>query len=147
MDFGVVIENIPLYVEGCGSPFSSWYWRCYSALVLAVPLRSATSRRRTVGFGPRAYIYFFRGTPLLVQMFMIYHGAGQFDLLKESVLWVVFKEAYWCADRVLVEHGGLHGRDAPRCHRADILRRGRGSQSVWDVHSDPVSARHPAQCL
>ena len=30
-------------------------------------------------------------------MFMIYHGAGQFELLKESVLWVVFKEAYWCA--------------------------------------------------
>ena len=46
---------------------------------------------------PKSYIYFFRGTPLLVQMFMIYHGMGQFELVRESVIWIVFKEAYWCA--------------------------------------------------
>jgi len=38
-----------------------------------------------------------RGTPLLVQVFLIYHGFAQFEVLRESVLWVVFKEAYWCA--------------------------------------------------
>ena len=30
-------------------------------------------------------------------MFMIYHGMGQFELVRESVIWIVFKEAYWCA--------------------------------------------------
>ena len=43
------------------------------------------------------YIFFFRGTPLLVQMFFIYYGIGQMEFVRESVLWVVFKEAYWCA--------------------------------------------------
>ena len=98
MDFSVIIENIPLYVEGLWVTVQLVVLSLLLGLVLAVPLALvATSRRRFVAFGPRAYIYFFRGTPLLVQMFMIYHGAGQFDLLKESVLWVVFKEAYWCA--------------------------------------------------
>ena len=46
---------------------------------------------------PKAYIYFFRGTPLLVQMFMIYHGMGQFEAVRDSFMWVVFREAWACA--------------------------------------------------
>ena len=34
-----------------------------------------------------AYIYFMRGTPLLVQIFLIYYGTGQFAAIRESVLW------------------------------------------------------------
>ena len=30
-------------------------------------------------------------------MFMIYHGMGQFEFVRESVIWILFKEAYWCA--------------------------------------------------
>ena len=37
------------------------------------------------------------GTPLLVQMFLLYYGMGQFEAVRESVLWILFKEAYWCA--------------------------------------------------
>lgn len=47
---------------------------------------------------PAAYIFFFRGTPLLVQIFLIYYGLGQFATFRESVLWgPVFSQAYWCA--------------------------------------------------
>lgn len=47
---------------------------------------------------PTAYIFFFRGTPLLVQIFLIYYGLGQFDSFKKSVLWEpIFSQAYWCA--------------------------------------------------
>ncbi len=47
---------------------------------------------------PMAYIFFFRGTPLLVQIFLIYYGLGQFESIKTSVLWdPVFSQAYWCA--------------------------------------------------
>jgi len=45
----------------------------------------------------KVFIYVFRGTPLLIQIFIIYYGLSQFDWLRESVLWVIFKEAYWCA--------------------------------------------------
>ena len=43
------------------------------------------------------YSYVFRGTPLLVQIFIIYFGLGQIEYLRSTVLWVVLKEPYWCA--------------------------------------------------
>lgn len=47
---------------------------------------------------PFAYIFFFRGTPLLVQIFLIYYGLGQFVAVRESWLWApVLSQAYWCA--------------------------------------------------
>ncbi len=47
---------------------------------------------------PFLYIFFFRGTPLLVQMALIYYGLGQFEFIKESTLWKpVLSQAYWCA--------------------------------------------------
>ena len=43
------------------------------------------------------YSYVFRGTPLLVQIFIIYFGLGQIESLRSSFLWVILKEPYWCA--------------------------------------------------
>ncbi|MDC0533400.1 ABC transporter permease subunit [Candidatus Pelagibacter sp.] len=43
------------------------------------------------------YSYLFRGTPLLVQIFIIYFGLGQIEYLRSTVLWTVLKEPYWCA--------------------------------------------------
>ena len=43
------------------------------------------------------YSYLFRGTPLLVQIFIIYFGLGQIEWLRQTFLWVILKEPYWCA--------------------------------------------------
>ena len=43
------------------------------------------------------YSYIFRGTPLLVQIFIIYYGFGQVEFIRESFLWIILKEPYWCA--------------------------------------------------
>ncbi len=43
------------------------------------------------------YSYIFRGTPLLVQIFIIYFGLGQIEYLRTTLLWVILKEPYWCA--------------------------------------------------
>ena len=43
------------------------------------------------------YSYVFRGTPLLVQIFIIYFGLGQIEYLRTTFLWVILKEPYWCA--------------------------------------------------
>ena len=47
------------------------------------------------------YSYLFRGTPLLVQIFLIYFGLGNLfgnnEYLKSTFLWVILKEPYWCA--------------------------------------------------
>ena len=43
------------------------------------------------------YSYLFRGTPLLVQIFIIYFGFGQIEFIRDSFLWIILKEPYWCA--------------------------------------------------
>ena len=98
MDFQVIIENLPLYLQGLGTTIALVISSLIIGLCLALPIALlATSKNRWISFLPKAYIYFFRGTPLLVQMLMIYHGMGQFEAIRESFLWIILKEAYACA--------------------------------------------------
>jgi len=43
------------------------------------------------------YSYLFRGTPLLVQIYIIYFGLGQIEFIRSTFLWVILKEPFWCA--------------------------------------------------
>lgn len=98
MDFQVIIENLPLYFHGLGVTVLLVLSSLILGLCLAIPVALlATSINRWIYGLPKAFIYFFRGTPLIVQMYLIYHGMGQFEAIRESFLWVVFKEAYMCA--------------------------------------------------
>lgn len=98
MDFNVILENLPLYLQGLWVTVQLVVMALACGMVLAIPIALLrTSKNLLISFVPWAFIYFFRGTPLLVQMFMIYHGMGQFEPVRESFLWPVFKEAYWCA--------------------------------------------------
>lgn len=46
----------------------------------------------------RLYVSFFRGTPLLAQLFLVYYGSGQFRVpLTEAGLWWFFRDPYYCA--------------------------------------------------
>lgn len=45
----------------------------------------------------RIYVFVFRSTPLLVQIFIIYYGLGQFPEVRRSLLWPFLREPYWCA--------------------------------------------------
>jgi octopine/nopaline transport system permease protein len=45
----------------------------------------------------RGYVFVFRGTPLLVQIFLIYYGLGQFPQIRQSFVWPFLREPYWCA--------------------------------------------------
>lgn len=65
-------------------------------LALAVAFGRLSSSRIIAGV-TGAYVFLFRSTPLLVQIFLIYYGLGQFAGIRESFLWPVLREAYWCA--------------------------------------------------
>ena len=56
-----------------------------------------TSRNPLVSWPVFGFTYFFRGTPLLVQLFMIYYGAAQFVGLRESFAWPLLSQAWFCA--------------------------------------------------
>jgi octopine/nopaline transport system permease protein len=55
------------------------------------------SRWRLLSAPARFYILLFRGTPLLIQMFLIYYGLGQFPAVRDSLAWVVLRSPYGCA--------------------------------------------------
>jgi octopine/nopaline transport system permease protein len=55
------------------------------------------SPNKTISSAVYLYIYFFRSTPLLVQIFMIYYGLAQLAFIRESFLWQFLRHPYWCA--------------------------------------------------
>jgi octopine/nopaline transport system permease protein len=55
------------------------------------------SRRVVLDRLARSYVFVFRGSPLLVQMFLIYYGLGQFPEIRHSVAWPVLREPFACA--------------------------------------------------
>ena len=98
MDYEAIINNLPLYFEGLWVTIQLVTMALAVGLCLSVPIALlASSKNILVKALPQAFIYFFRGTPLLVQMFLIYYGFGQFEAIRESFLWPIFREAYWCA--------------------------------------------------
>lgn len=66
------------------------------ALALGVAL-ARLSNFRPLSAVTGGYIFLFRSTPLLVQIFLIYYGLGQFEAVRGSFAWPVLREAYWCA--------------------------------------------------
>jgi octopine/nopaline transport system permease protein len=66
--------------------------------LISVPLGLMRASRSLWLSGPiLAYTYVFRGTPLLVQLFLIYYGFGQVGFIHDTALWLVFREPLWCA--------------------------------------------------
>lgn len=123
MDFAPIAENIDLYLEGLWTTIQLVFLALVAGFVIAVPTALLRISRNPLLWAlPWAYIYFFRGTPLLVQLFMIYHGLGQFEAIRESMLWPVLREAYWCALIAFALNTGAY--------TAEILR-GAIEQTPW----------------
>ena len=98
MDFSIILANSNTYLEGLKNTAILVSISLVIGLLLAVPLEVLRNSGSWLVQAPiRAFIYFFRGTPLLVQMFLVYYGMGQFESLRESFLWPAFREAYFCA--------------------------------------------------
>jgi polar amino acid transport system permease protein len=64
------------------------------ALPIALARLSKHKWLRGLSFG---YVYFFRGTPLLAQLYLVYYGSGQFRHALDAVgLWWLFRDAFFC---------------------------------------------------
>lgn len=67
------------------------------------------------------YVFVLRGTPLLVQIFLIYYGLGQFrPFLQDIGLWSVFREPYWCAILALAMNSAAYGSEILRGTLASV---------------------------
>ena len=98
MDIEAIVNNLPLYFEGLWTTVQLVSLSLACGLALAVPIALlASSRRWFCEIPANAYIYVFRGTPLLIQIYIIYYGLAQFEIVRESLFWPILREAYWCA--------------------------------------------------
>jgi polar amino acid transport system permease protein len=98
MNLEVIIDNIPKLLEGAVLTLELVALALVVGMVFALPTALMRVSANWLLRGPAyAYIFFFRGTPLLVQIFLIYYGLGQFDAVRESALWPIVREPFWCA--------------------------------------------------
>ena len=98
MDFNVIIQYFPRLLEGAMTTIELVVVSGIIGSLLALPLGLARHSHRPWLYAfPYAYIFVFRGTPLLVQIFLVYYGASQFDAVRESILWPILREPFWCA--------------------------------------------------
>ncbi|MBD9389301.1 ABC transporter permease [Agrobacterium sp. AGB01] len=70
------------------------------------------------------YVFAIRGTPLLVQIFLIYYGLGQFrPTLQSFGLWQFFREAYWCGILALALNSAAYGSEVLRGGLMSVSKR------------------------
>ncbi len=97
-DFGLALENIPEMLKGIGLTLELMFISLVLGTALAIVLLLMRISGKWYLVAPSVvYIYIFRGTPILVQIFIIYHGLAQFDFIKESIFWSILREPYGCA--------------------------------------------------
>lgn len=96
--FQILADNWRDYLGGTWLTVQLVAIAAVAGFLLAVPLALARLAENPLlrGFAT-SYSLFFRGTPLLVQIFLIYFGLGQFGLIRTSFLWPFLREAYVCA--------------------------------------------------
>lgn len=83
--------------------------------VLAVGVAGlAGSRFAPARWVAALYVMLFQGTPLLVQIFIVYYGFGQIGFLRASFLWPILQQAYWCAVLALSLNTSAYGAEIIR---------------------------------
>ncbi len=98
IDWTIPLKHYDWYIDGILTSLELTAVSLILGMVIALPTgiwRAFHDDKLARFIG--GYIYVFRGTPLLVQTYLIYYGLAQFDAVRDSVAWVILSEAYWCA--------------------------------------------------
>ncbi len=117
------------------------------SIVLGGLIGMGVTWARTSGIKPlelfaRGYVFVFRGTPLLVQLFVIYYGLASFPAVRASFLWPLLRDAFVCATAQSgAVHRGLSERNLPHGAGGDSARPDRGGAGLRHVARDLVPAR------
>ena len=92
MRIDLVLDNWPLFAAGVWMTLQLTAIALLVGIAIALPCGLARARKSPVA-APiiNAYVYLFRGTPLLVQTFLIYYGLAQFEFVRESWAWTFLR--------------------------------------------------------
>lgn len=98
IDVAVVLQSLPEFGRGLVMSLQLLGLCLATGFVCSVPLAIArVSSLRWLAAPVWAFTYVIRGTPLLVQVFIIYYGLAQFPAVRETALWPLLREAWFCA--------------------------------------------------
>ncbi|HEX9768942.1 MAG TPA: ABC transporter permease [Kiloniellales bacterium] len=97
IDFVLIAQHWDMFLTGIGYTLLIVAVSLIVGGALSLPLAVARAYRTpVVNQIIWAYVYLFRGTPLLVQLYLIYYGLGQFETVRDSFLWPVLRDPLWC---------------------------------------------------
>ncbi len=98
MNWDVIFSSLPKLIEGTWLTVQLVGIAVLIGIIIAVPVALLrVSSNPIIRSAPLVYTFFFRGTPILVQLFLFYYGLAQFEAVRESALWPYLREAYFCA--------------------------------------------------
>ena len=105
MNWEIIYKFLPKLLEGAWLTLELVGIAAIAGLILAIPLGIArASKHWYVRALPYGYMFFFRGTPLLVQLFLVYYGLAQFDAVRQGPLWPYLRDPFWCAIITMTLH-------------------------------------------
>jgi His/Glu/Gln/Arg/opine family amino acid ABC transporter permease subunit len=109
LDFALMWSSLPQVLWGLRLTVTLTALILCLGVVVAIPMAlAATSRRAVLRTMANGYILFFRGTPALVQIFILYYGSGQFPALRESWIWPILRDPFWCVVIALGLNSGAY---------------------------------------
>ncbi|KQU73411.1 MULTISPECIES: ABC transporter permease [unclassified Rhizobacter] len=98
MSFDAIVDNLPLYLSGAWTTLRLLAMSLALGLLAAIPLGvMRVSSRRRWWLPVACFTFVVRGTPLLVQLFLLYYGLAQFESVRASLLWPLLSSAWFCA--------------------------------------------------
>lgn len=98
MNFAAIADNAPQYLAGAWTTIQLLFIALVGGLVFAVPFAVLRTLPSAWAWRPVwLFTYVIRGTPLLVQLFLIYYGLAQFAWVRESIAWPWLSSAWFCA--------------------------------------------------
>ncbi|MGM0423568.1 MAG: ABC transporter permease [Thermodesulfobacteriota bacterium] len=99
MSLDILVDSLPRLLKGTWTTVQITGLSVLIGFCLAIPLSvMRVSKLLTLWVPVYVFIFYFRGTPLLVQIFLIYYGSGQFQPFLQSIgLWSLFQSAWFCA--------------------------------------------------
>lgn len=98
MDFELIIDALPKLLKATEMTLVLVGITAVAGFILAfVVAMLRVSPKRYLRWPAYGYIFFFRGSPLLVQLFLIYYGLAQFEWVRDSFLWPLLRQPMWCA--------------------------------------------------
>ena len=98
MDFNLMISSSPKLLVATLMTLKLLSLSLFFGLIIGLIFSiMRLSKNKFISIFSYGFSYVFRGTPLLVQIFIIYFGLGQIEYLRSTILWSILKEPYWCA--------------------------------------------------